>query len=606
MLQRILRRLALPAVVLAATGCQELEVTNPNDPERSRALSDANAVQSLVLGAFDAYFDAIHGLGNGRNLFFVYGSNFDYTSSTGQTTLLSAEPRPEFPNDEQASVLSPSGHESLWDALYGAWSLGDDVVRVLTRESNPVEIVLEPADVGRAGCMNPALDDAIEFDQTQCTLAFALIVQGLALGQAANLYDRAFALNSRTDPFPETPDEVLAVFLEPADAVEVAIEVLEDAKQVLADNPGILYPSRTDAGADIWFGTPTAVGPAELTAMINSHIARFLVLNARGPGDRDGTSGAPTEVDWNRVQMYANEGVTADFDLVVDSDRDLYFYGLIQRNSAFTPGAAIDNRLIGMADTTGAYQNWVMRAPDDPLRVGFDIGTPDRRIMGPNLATYTSSVRRPEPGAYVRYMYRRNCCTPSPYRTGHYQWFRHQHEQGNWTLTGVTSTAAGGENGINHMVSVDQNRLYLAEAAYYLSGPAAAVPLIDVTRTRSHALGAGMTVYPGLPPLSPTGAEHSAVGRNNCVPRTDAGQCGDVLVALRYERMLENLGTDWEHGFLDSRGFGMLPDDSFIQIPVPALELALMEQPVITFGGPSDPLGATYDPVGGANPSPNP
>jgi hypothetical protein len=123
--------------------------------------------------------------------------------------------------------------------------------------------------------------------------------------------------------------------------------------------------------------------------------------------------------------------------------------------------------------------------------------------------------------------------------------------------------------------------------------------LINITRTRAHRLPDGIT-YPGLPPVTAAGVPQSA----DCVPRTDAGACGDLVVALRYERMLELVGLDAMRQHTDARGFGMLLEGTPIQYPIVSSDLEAMRLKDLvgyTFGGVNAPGGAVYDPVTLAN-----
>src|SRR4051812_12033678 len=49
-------RWAMPAALGIGLGCASLDVSNPNAPDRTRALSQAGDVSSLVGGAFAAWY----------------------------------------------------------------------------------------------------------------------------------------------------------------------------------------------------------------------------------------------------------------------------------------------------------------------------------------------------------------------------------------------------------------------------------------------------------------------------------------------------------------------------------------------------------------------
>ena len=142
---------------------------------------------------------------------------------------------------------------------------------------------------------------------------------------------------------------------------------------------------------------------------------------------------------------------------------------------------------------------------------------------------------------------------------------------------------------------MDENNLLRAEALIYTGDLDGAAALINVTRTRPQTVE-GAT-YPGLPAVTSAGVPQSA----DCVPRTDSGECGDLMVALRYERLFEVAGLDMLRGFADSRGFGLLPDDSFTQLPVPGNAADMVGLQWYSFGGSGGQSSAVYAPVTMAN-----
>ena len=50
------------AAALAVGGCKSLDITNPNDPDAERALSDPAALEGLVGGSVQGWFNTFEGL----------------------------------------------------------------------------------------------------------------------------------------------------------------------------------------------------------------------------------------------------------------------------------------------------------------------------------------------------------------------------------------------------------------------------------------------------------------------------------------------------------------------------------------------------------------
>ncbi|MEO8334965.1 MAG: hypothetical protein ABI664_08335 [bacterium] len=61
---------------------------------------------------------------------------------------------------------------------------------------------------------------------------------------------------------------------------------------------------------------------------------------------------------------------------------------------------------------------------------------------------------------------------------------------------------------------------------------------------------------------------------------------GSLWDALRYEKRIEGLGNNGVVAFFDARGWQSLPANTFVQLPVPGRELAVLQRPLYSYGGP--------------------
>jgi len=114
--------------------------------------------------------------------------------------------------------------------------------------------------------------------------------------------------------------------------------------------------------------------------------------------------------------------------------------------------------------------------------------------------------------------------------------------------------------------------LIKAEALIRLGRASEAVPLINKSRVANGQ----------LPPVTVDGPPDEP----GCVPRKMNGQCGSLWDALRYEKGIENYGTNGVIAFFDARGWQTLPENTMLQLPVPGSELATLRRPLYTLGGP--------------------
>jgi len=552
---------ALAVVAFVGVGCQDLNVENLLEPDRERAAANPSDVLALVGGGYwPNWFRPMHGVDGGLSgvaisLYMLIGSDMMGTLSgttSAQWVVESQEPRPPLENSAViCSTICQWGPRDFWGRLGTAMSIPFDGLQLM--------------DEGMV------FRDEAGVDVTARARAFAKLVQGLSWGYSALTFDR-------TNVVPET------VNLSAVDISQLNLTSLVDYKETLAaalasidaailiaqQNPGIVhFPSVEQEQNVVWFGSPEPVSNAQFIAFANTIAARLLVLNARTPEER-------AQVDWQRVLNYTANGLQSDFDFQLMSNRTS---NILARVQSTTGGNVIrwDYRTIGMADQSGNYQTWISASVADRNR--FDITTPDRRITGSTTNPQTN-------GTYTCYRAGNVGFDPGRgfYRYSAYQWARHKLKEGlSCAAAGLSSNA-----GTHAVATADENRLYRAEALLRTGQTQAAVDLINVTRTRAH-------MGQSLPPLTVNGVPTD--GNGHCVPRRDDGTCGSVMTALRYERMIELAAMDVIRGWADSRGFGMLPDGTFIETPVPGNILQLYGLSNYTYGGIGGDRAATYNPV---------
>jgi hypothetical protein len=544
------------ALLLAASACQDLQVTNLVEADRERATANPTDVQAFIGGA---YLGAMHAPTQTTSavvsIFPVAGSEMTATLA-GQGTLLWWEDllEPRKPHDNGA-ILSvgngPQGPRDYWAGVTRANSIAYDGLQILNKG-----MIIRENNV----------------DVTARSRAFAKFMQGWSWGYLGLTFDKAHVMPESVD-LPSDPAglrQVTLATLVPYDSVlKAAVGALDEAIRIAQANPTVVtYPSITDS--PLWFGTPTAISNATFIQMANTLAARLLVLGARTPDDRK------TKVDWNRVLQYTANGLKTDFGIQLSSARTSEVLLRSQNNTTTgTTNARWNYRVIGPADQSGAYQAWI--AAPVTQRDRFNIVTPDRRITGP---TPTSD------GSYTRYRADNNGfeVDRGRYLFSAYQWARHAIRNNN---TGTASNT-----GVLFLITADENNLLRAEALLRTGNAQGAADLINVTRTRQQRIGT--TTYDGLPPVTAAGVPN--VG-GVCVPRTDAGACGDLLAAIRYERMIELASTDVIRGYMDARGFGLLVDGALLHFPVPGNALELYGLQNYTYGGVGTPSTATYRPA---------
>lgn len=537
-MKKTIRAAVTAALALNLGACLDLEVTNPNLPDRRRALSDpANVESILALSTWRRWYNPLHSLAN------VAGTFPMLAGEAGNNALVMSQhwgqdPPLAFNNDELVS--------QVWMPRHGY----DDWSECVANSNDGLATINEGMTIET---LDPG--SSVVSDNTDRAWAWGKLWQGVCIGYLALQLDR-FPLATEEEPLPETWQE-LAEWEKGGlqeenweERLEVAIHSIEEAIERMEKGRSWSTPTTWVNGQ--------SYNNAQMIQFAHTMIARLMIYSARTPQDRQ------SKVDWNKVLQHTERGLTYDWGpTLLDGTITDPSY-LARLNNTGSGSFRAHYLTIGPADQSGNYQKWLAVTPrTDATR--FLITTPDRRITG---TTPTSN------GAYFRYVT----------ATGG---FNADYGNQNWSWYGWHRRL--NYQGANHLAghfvlaSADENRLLRAEALLRLNRVAEAVPLINVTRTRAQRVG-NTTFSTNLPPLNATTGAVPLVN-GACVPRRANGACGDVWDALMYERDIELMGMEPTRSWMDRRGFGQLRDGVFTQLPVPARYLSSLGVPKYTFGG---------------------
>ena len=517
--------------LLLSTACADLNLTNTDAPDRERALAQPGDVEALIAGTFRVNYNAMQAITQTFTLIPALGNEVLTTNNVdgGQFDATKGEPRSTFKNDPTATSLTdPTGGRILWVNQHSILSSANDGLARLD-----------------AGLKLTSGAGATTVDNSIRGRAFAKFIQGLAWGNLSMIFDRAILLDETTT-IPVIPEELRTLAKENLKPyVEVRARALKSLDDAIALSRGNTF---TVPGA--WFSATTSatlpVSSAQLAQIASAYAARIIAYTPRSPAER-------ASADWARVLTYTTNTITSDFGpLLISGLLTAPYLGTLQANL----GLRMHPGIVGPADVSGAYQQWVSTPYSQRRR--FNISTPDRRIMGPTPLS---------DGAYIRYRADNNGLVVGALFEPHYsayQWFK---------------TRGINNEGQAVLISLAEVNLIRAEALARTGNPAGAATLVNLSRTRTQTIGTA--TYPGLPSVTASGVPAGA----DCVPRTEAGACGSLLDALRYERMLESFGSDVVRSYADNRGWARLSPGTPVQLPVPGQELTILRLEVYTFGG---------------------
>jgi len=419
---------AIAALTLVTAGCQDLDVTNPNNPDRDRVLSQPDDIESVIASTFRTWFARAQYEYPNMALAAVAdeatGGFFDYGVHD-----ISTEPRSAYNN----SVLNTRNgvNENPWNSMYTLISSVNDGINALQNldldEGNPGGTRQERA------------------------LAFAKMMEGVAHGYLGLWYDKALIVRDDADLETLDPEG----FSDYNALRDVALDLLDESIAIAQSN------SFTIPGSADWVNGIDMTNN-DLVRLANSFAARFLAYTPRSPAER-------AAVDWNEVLARTNASIQVDLAPVgiLDVFESNYRRLLARIRNASRPSDHLrpDNMVVGPADTSGAFQAWYATPSAD--KQPFQVFTPDRRIRG---------ATNNDPGLYVGY----NKNTIWVSSRGTYRW--------SYYFYGRSGAYESFYTGPQPTMTVDEMRLLKAEALIRLGRAAEAVPLINVTRVNNGQL----------------------------------------------------------------------------------------------------------------------
>jgi hypothetical protein len=320
---------------LLAAGCLDLEVVNPNQPDRDRALQTAGDIEALIGGSFTPWWQCSSNQGGPFPILATL--SYQHSATAANFGMVEFSGWPKVPAHTMPSdVYSSQNVQYCWTRMYRTASAVVDGLQTLDEG----EVTLSDSGMARAH-------------------AFGYFMLGMAHAHAAMLYDQAYIY----DPSMQHEDVELRPYQEVMDA---AMGYFDRALQE-ATGQDFTIPLT-------W--TSFERSSDDLVRLIHSYRARYRAAVARTPEAR-------AAVDWNAVISDIENGITEDFDISVTSGSG-FSSNALGNMSRYGPWGQLSMQVLGMADTSGNYQTWISAHPDDrhPIMNGENmlIHSPDLRF----------------------------------------------------------------------------------------------------------------------------------------------------------------------------------------------------------------------------------
>jgi len=571
---RVLAALAF----LAASGCHSLEVTNPNDPDLTRALASGTDVQSLMGGAYHKWIMAQLDISVGHSGPGIVQdvASDHYESAWGNWGMKQQgwEPRlyPLVNSHTDASDNYRNDVEVPWYDNYGSLVSANLVLKAL---ANGV-----------------AIPGPIDSTSNPMIRAAARLMQGLALAQIALNYDSGYAFDENYDPTGP------ALNLVPRDSVLRAAMVKFDAAISLASAAGQSWSLPTT------FTNNTGWTATQVAEVANTYAARALA-------DFPHNATENAAVNWAKVASYASKGISAgtqplDLEIIGDGGTTAWWDDFLGSGEAIFDWMRVSERTVCLLDAAfkchhanAQVQDSIPQSAD--YRFNGDDVVGDNCVAG-SFASYVKSSVDPSGKSYGAH-----CSTAD--KTGGADFFYADNQYGPTWPGYPTSRGIWRFSNVSHIRYFDVGW----DGGLYSQG---ALPLM--LRGENDLIWAEALVMQNTSLAQAAGLINTTrVGRGHLTALTGAEGQAALLAAIKYEKAIELWGTDPGMTWMDARrwapdlaglhyfagtgadgdtvttgwkpyGQGLQPQ-TFRLLPVPQQELTLIGHNIYTFGGPGLP-----------------
>ena len=544
-----MRKLSLLTVgiVTALYGCKsDLGVPNNNNPDIGEALARPGDVESFIMNSYGQMQQASFGV-NGSIMPSLLTMSFENASGLANWGMgpRSAMPRAAIAN----SRGNPYENENL--VQYAR------LPRAARVAANGVVALRKPGFT--IGSVSADLR----------ALAFAYLVMGTANGNLALVYDSVSVVTPEDDISQGAPANLLGY----AEGMVVALKQLDSAIAISQRANALATPGYTLPATAINGNAFTADQVIQLT---RGWKARLRAGVARTPAER-------AAVDWDAVIADAGAALPTDLKITMSNATGTVWTVATAQHEVYDTWTQQTPMIIGMADSVRAgcapgskgdcYDAWLATPLNERYRI--TIRTADQRFPPGETrdAQRTASgagnfPSPPRPNLYFRNR-RPTDPTGEAWAVSFYDFYRYQDF---WNTF----------NGPMPVMLRAEMDLLMAEGYIRKGDFANAMAKINITRVANGKLPplAGITSL-----TEPIGTTGSCVPRVPQPPNFTTAACGNIMEAMKWEKRMETILTHLGAWFIDSRGWGDLPEGTPLHFPVPFQEMDARAKPSYNLGG---------------------
>jgi len=549
-----MRKISFLTVGVAVTlvACKaDLGVPNPNNPDIEHALARPGDVESFILNSYGQMQQAAFGV-NGSIMPSLLTMSFENASGLANWGM---GPRSAMP---RAAIANSRGNPYEVENLVQYARLP----RAARIAANGVVALRKPGfSIGSV-------------DRDQRALAFAYLVMGTANGNLALVYDSVSVVTPEDDVTRGAPANLLGY----AEGMAIALKQLDSAIAMSARSdaqapnppgpPGYTLPSTAING--------TAFTSTQVIQIARGWKARFRAGVARTPLER-------AAVDWDAVIADAGAFLSTDLNITMSAAAGSVWTIATAQHEVYDTWTQQSPMIIGMADSVqpgGAacaggdcYDAWLATPLNSRYRIL--IRSADQRFApgATRDAQRTSSGAGNFPSPPRANLYFKNRRPTDPtgeaWAVSQYDFYRYQ-------------TFWNTFNGAVPVMTRAEMDLLMAEGYIRKGDFANAMAKINITRIANGKLPALTGITSATDPISTSG---SCVPRVPQPPDFTTAACGNIMEAMKWEKRLETILTHLGAWFIDSRGWGDLPEGTPLHFPVPFQEMDARDKPSYNLGG---------------------